>query len=657
MLIAAGKIAEAKKFLWETAREIVGPDFQIPGIANQGDGGVRNYMYATMKPWERANLAGCCNGLAECFMKEGNLESALAWTEETRVLHKNSTFTSPKDLYDWIDFNLDFPALTEQIVRGMDISSQIYLRLGNTGSAVHRRWCANASTVNLPKTHQTSALKRYLNIGAMPMLIELRHPDPRVCAKAKVTNVELQVRGSWLKLDAKDPQKKMARFGFASFIWNKHLYVAGGRKDSLGPFYRDIMRLNLENPDTWEQLPPYPVPEARSSAFLGWSMLVKGDRAYLFTGRPEVDYFDLVSNAWGSFQTTYTATDEDIRCGITKLNSKWPYPGNYCTDATMQIINNKLYVFGGTHGKTNIGCNLFMALDLETKEWTRLSGFVMPPVDGDFTQPGPRKTPTSWPSPDGKRFHLLYGQCDREGAALSGELHGANRGYAFEDMWSWGIEEGSWKRERFMGNPPCPRSEHSTTYNEKLGKVFVFGGYHPSLPTDYADRTDRFAFSYYADTFMYDMPTSSNVAKRTRTADQAGIVAPKWKQVLTRGFPTYRCQAHLLTCPDTGRMYLYGGFTNKDFISGKKSYNSRSFHDIWELRVDIPGGHFEGVDLEEESRTAQAGPLQRCFNCGNAGRWKKCGGTCNGKAFFCSPDCLKEGWKDHKTMHHCRKAD
>ena len=40
----------------------------------------------------------------------------------------------------------------------------------------------------------------------------------------------------------------------------------------------------------------------------------------------------------------------------------------------------------------------------------------------------------------------------------------------------------------------------------------------------------------------------------------------------------------------------------------------------------MPGGFFEGVDLEEEARTAKAGPWQRCFTCGSAGPWKKCGG-------------------------------
>jgi hypothetical protein len=81
---------------------------------------------------------------------------------------------------------------------------------------------------------------------------------------------------------------------------------------------------------------------------------------------------------------------------------------------------------------------------------------------------------------------------------------------------------------------------------------------------------------------------------------------------------------------------------------------------------------FVDVDDEEERRIAMAGPWKRCFSCGSAGKWSKCGGklvlgrlfvflivllgTCRGRVFFCDPQCLKEGWKEHKHLHNCRKA-
>lgn len=132
-------------------------------------------------------------------------------------------------------------------------------------------------------------------------------------------------------------------------------------------------------------------------------------------------------------------------------------------------------------------------------------------------------------------------------------------------------------------------------------------------PTDFSTPNDHFSFSYYADSFILDTPTQS-------------CPAPKWKQILTRGFPTYRAQAKLHFDPVTGFIYLYGGYTNSEILPGRKNLATRYHSDLWRLRLDIPGGGFEKVNWEDESRTARAGPWQRCFSCGSTGRWKKCGG-------------------------------
>ena len=103
-----------------------------------------------------------------------------------------------------------------------------------------------------------------------------------------------------------------------------------------------------------------------------------------------------------------------------------------------------------------------MELDLATGEWRRLSGYVMPPAKGDYSCPGPRVSPSSWVEKG--RFWLLMGQCDREGARLTGELHGAHIGFPYSDMWSWDIEGEKWRRERVAGNPPSSRAEMACTY-------------------------------------------------------------------------------------------------------------------------------------------------------------------------------------------------
>ncbi|GLB45036.1 hypothetical protein LshimejAT787_1901140 [Lyophyllum shimeji] len=86
------------------------------------------------------------------------------------------------------------------------------------------------------------------------------------------------------------------------------------------------------------------------------------------------------------------------------------------------------------------------------------------------------------------------------------------------------MRNGGWSR--LVGNVPCPRSEAACTFNEKLSKTFVFGGYNPALMTVTENRL--FDFSCYGDTFMY-CPSELT---------PTGLTEPKWKQVLTRGFPT-----------------------------------------------------------------------------------------------------------------------
>ncbi|KAJ7644803.1 hypothetical protein FB45DRAFT_1021546 [Roridomyces roridus] len=133
-----------------------------------------------------------------------------------------------------------------------------------------------------------------------------------------------------------------------------------------------------------------------------------------------------------------------------------------------------------------------------------------------------------------------------------------------------------------------------------------------------------------------------------------------WRQVLTRGFPTYRAQSWLVVDSKTGKIHLFSGYKNTTFVpsnsKGPPKAESKSYVDLWQLKLDVPGGYFDNVDLEEEARTAAVGPWQRCFSCGSMGPWKKCGGTCKGRAFFCDSDCLREGWKEHKEKHGCGKA-
>ncbi|KAJ6549863.1 hypothetical protein B0H19DRAFT_1159907 [Mycena capillaripes] len=647
-LLEGGKTDEAKTKYLQEAQKIVGPHFRLPSVPGEGEGGIISSVYIALDAMQTTNLMGCCLGIAKCLLREKNTEMALAWLEEINALYRCTYFLAENPLYDWIDFTLNISAMKVFRAHALCLASEILLSLGNTATGTTRRHAAATTLQPL-----TAELKIIVDFRRLADLYQSRHPNPQTTLGNDALSSALQVRGSWKRLHVLKPGGvSEGRENFACFIWNSKLYVAGGRRTALGPWYRDFWVLDLINRDVWRQLPDYPHGIAESGMFTGWNMLVHNNTAILFTGRPTVDVFDLQKETWASFRTTYSPTAADVQAGV---KNDWPYPKQLCSDSTMQIVHNKLYVFGGQHGTTSVGCNLFMELDLATRKWRRLTGYVRAPEHADYSCPGPRKSASSWVSTDKKRIFLTFGHADRERASLNNELHGANSAFGYEDMWSWSIDAERWRRERMSGNPPSARTEMACSYNEKLQKTIVFGGYQPRLPTIVIEKSyKQFDYSYFADTFLYDMTRA--VPALASDSQEPTLSAPKWKQVLTYGFPTYRCQAQLVCDPETGRTYMFGGFTNNQYIPTRTKLLSRSFADLYELRIDEPGGHFEEVNVEEEARSAKAGPWKKCFSCAAAGPWKKCGGSCKGRVFFCGGPCLKEGWKDHKEMHKCRKA-
>lgn len=240
----------------------------------------------------------------------------------------------------------------------------------------------------------------------------------------------------------------------------------------MGPNYRDLWRLDLNKLDQWTALPPYPIPESITGKFDAWHMTVYQDKAYLFTGSRRVDFFDLVTEQWGHISTTIKRGD-----GLAGAES-WPYPDNTLNQYTMEVADGKIYVFGGIHQDADIGCNLFLALDVESRQWEKLSGTVLPKADHDC--PGPRRFPSSWIDPKGGNFMLMFGEAARQSARIGGQPNGAQLGFGYEDLWSWSLQDRKWRREKITGNPPCPRSEMAATY---VCHVFTPKDYLANKPT------------------------------------------------------------------------------------------------------------------------------------------------------------------------------
>ncbi|KAI0082393.1 hypothetical protein K474DRAFT_1655154 [Panus rudis PR-1116 ss-1] len=628
---AMGKYKQMVRFL-------VSKELQVPLDSHSG-GGIRSEEYVNMPVARRQALLETLVNIAECAMRLERHEDALRWLDETLILLQNYTWFH-ECKFDWAEIHLPIGPVYLQRVKAYYYASKVFLELGNTSAAAHRRWQGIKLVRDPPRGIDLSCLFTFNPPDLNVPLADLRHPDPNIGQKLELRSKSLQLMGSWSKINIPKEKNITARSEFASFVWNGRFYVAGGEKALEGPFYRDIKYIILSDLEAgWHtHLPSYPIRKAMSGHMSNWSMCVWNNKAYIYNGSPVVDYFDLVGERWSSIRTTY---HKDLH------GPKGPFPGEDLVDYSMEIFDGKMYVFGGTYTDCEVGCNTLICLDLATHVWRRLSGYPGPKLTPEWTCPGPRRHVAMWLDKrveGAERLYLLFGEADRRTASNAGQTYGAMFGYMYDDFWSWDIHGETWRRERLEGNPPCPRSEMGCTFNEKLGVAVIFGGYSSTLPAHFPELDKHCAFSYFGDTFIYVPPDPTNPDSR-----------PKFQQVITRGFPTYRAQAHMFTDPSNGKMYLFAGYTNSQLIADKKNIMSRSFADIWQLKLDMPGGYFEGVDLEEEARNARVGPWQKCYNCGNVGSWKKCGGSCEGKVFFCDPQCLRERWKEHKERHGCRK--
>ncbi|KAJ7602306.1 hypothetical protein DFH06DRAFT_1398480 [Mycena polygramma] len=600
LLFAGKNYADARSIYVEAASEMVaGP---LP--SSEFDSKVYSALGAR-EGWNAIDLMACINGAIESSRQLLDYDSALLWVEEAETLDKKFEAAVRASSFEWVQIENTSSDYCFERLTTLCLASEVFFALGNTGSAVYRRWLADELLYAIPrklKTAQILDLAPLLGID----ILSLKHPDPESAATLSSDHPNLQLCGSWKKLSIRSSSAPGARMGCATCAFDGQLYVLGGEKNTEGPFYRDFWVLDLEDLDGWRRLPDFPVPEALTGELRDFELAPHADgRIFVFVGWPSaISVFDTKSHKWGMMRTTFVH-DAQMH--------EWLYRGLRVSEYTAH------------------------------RKWRRLSGSAVPKPSQ--SSPGPRERCHSWVGKDKAHIFYMFGQSDRPAAEIVQQTGGPPFfSHAYSDLWSWDIKAEKWKRELLRGNVPSSCSEMACTYNPILDKVIVFGGYSPSVPTWLEDLDDIVTYSYYADTFI---------------ADASGVSPLRWKQVLTRGFPIYRAGSALVTDSRTGKTFLFGGYKNHVYVPSRSrapQSSCRSFNDLWQLRLDLPGGFFDGVNLEEEARTAKVGPWQRCFTCGSAGPWKRCGGTCNGQAFFCESACLKDGWKEHKEKHGCRKA-
>jgi hypothetical protein len=73
-LFDAGRFDAAEAKYFQEAFEIVGSGLALPTTAGDPTGGVICDLYVGLNLWKRANLMGCCVGIAKCLRRKNDIE-------------------------------------------------------------------------------------------------------------------------------------------------------------------------------------------------------------------------------------------------------------------------------------------------------------------------------------------------------------------------------------------------------------------------------------------------------------------------------------------------------------------------------------------------------------------------------------------------------
>lgn len=250
------------------------------------------------------------------------------------------------------------------------------------------------------------------------------------------------------------------------------------------------------------------------------------NNAYLFTGSKKLWVFNLEEESWRQIETEFRGRD-------------WPYRSrNELVKYSAEVFEGKLYVFGGDDFCSRLGTNTFMVLDLSTLRWELISGTMELQFKTD--EPNVRVYANFWLVPAQRCFYLYSGYATRSDALQARKPQGGVQDFTYDDFWSFDIDRRRWTRERLRGNFMSPRGETACAFNGNLDRGVFFGGYSPTTWMVDAQKAET-SFPFYGDSFIFN-PKSK-----------------LWQQVVTKGFPSYRKQAHIWCDPETGKIYLFGG--------------------------------------------------------------------------------------------------
>ncbi|KAG8989145.1 hypothetical protein FRB90_002379 [Tulasnella sp. 427] len=512
------------------------------------------------------DATACANNIAQSYIKERDHALSLEWLLEVHRMYEAYLIGKNTEHYKWKSLNFEVEEFVTTRMKAFLRQASVLQELGNS-AGVAAAACDAFIVCNRLGNIRNEPIQRLQKECRIEDRLTKRHPDPDDILNIRYLDPKLQTRGVWNKLqvgkgsNGNPPSRK----DFASIVWKGTYYIFGGLHGT-SKSHDDGWAINLRDLRRGWRRVPHPEIDFRYSRD-SRRFAVYGDKAYLFIGQPGVLVLDLKTETWSTIRTT-------ARRGLSWAQV---FPGNKYDAYACAIHGTTIYYFGGNDADSRIGRNALVTLDLKTMQWDLLCGKVE--LNDDPKYPGVREHPVLWIAQE--KIWVTLGNANRQAEWLrSGtDNHGAADDHTYQDLWSFDLKAKVWTDERFSGNYPCMRTEVACTFNKTWNRAVIHGGYCASLVFggSTSSASEGTGFTYFGDTFAWNPETNS------------------WSQVITRGFPTYRAAADLFTDEETGRTYLFGGYTNTSYTPSSRNAPAQRFR------------------LRSGSKIHQIGPLEDLF--------------------------------------------
>ena len=214
-------------------------------------------------------------------------------------------------------------------------------------------------------------------------------------------------------------------------------------------------------------------------------------------------------------------TDETYVLRINNAQCNWavqsyeddaPKPKPRSQHVALQMNQHKLFIFGG-HYKSSVRLNDVWFLDSRKGVWS------CPEYQDPSLEPENQACPAGGPDPRANSAATLL---DDKIYIFGGQGGLQYKRDSFNDLYAFDINEHTWEKIEYNGNPPEPRGGHSMFWLER--KLYIYGGWNNELQ--------------YEQIFQFDLDT-----REWFEPDISGNeIVPRWNHsaIMVEAIPSWK---------------------------------------------------------------------------------------------------------------------